>query len=86
MKKSNSQILVEVEDQLAIIDRVEGVIHVVENDQLERFHMGLDVDVITTQLVISANSGGWRPGDGKPPWAGHPGGRHNKGSQNDAEL
>ena len=79
MKKTDLKnlILVEVEHLHAIISRDEGVIHIIDTCDVERFHEGLDVDVISTSdMVISANSGEWSPGDGKPPWANRPPGRH----------
>ena len=73
MKMNEHQVLVEIEDQLAVIDRANGVIHIIVGDNVKKFRGGHDVDVVSTPLVAVANSSEWSPGRGKPPWAGGPG-------------
>ena len=77
---SKKIIIVEVDNSFALIDKEDGLIHILDNQNLLLYRNGEEFECHTTAMVVAATSATWEPGDGKPPWAGNPGGPNNPGN------
>ena len=83
---SKKIIIVEVDNSFALIDKEDGLIHILDNQNLLLYRNGEEFECHTTAMVVAATSATWAtsptwaPGNGKPPWAGNQGGPNNRGN------
>ena len=53
---SDHIIVVEVDDEFALIDKSSGLIHILDSDNLSLYHKGCDFECHSTEMVVSAKS------------------------------